>query len=72
MSKMGQWVFEREELKCAVELSPISHDDFVTRCEEVNPNKGMHWFNSPSLDWAWAVLKEMKDEHDQSNDRART
>ncbi len=69
MSKMGQYVLERDEILQAASLIGISREDFFAQCEA----RKKHPYNGASLDWAWEVLNEMKANLDESrNDRSRT
>lgn len=58
MSKIGDYVIDRQQLINAVELSAIQHDDFIARCKEENP----YFWHAPNLDRAWQIFGEMKKE----------
>tara|TARA_Y100000385_G_C13074252_1_gene630610 strand:+ start:910 stop:1110 length:201 start_codon:yes stop_codon:yes gene_type:complete len=64
MSKMGQYVLERDEILEAAFCSGISHDDFATQCKA----RQKHPYDGTSLDWAWEVLKKMKEDLNASAD----
>lgn len=58
MSKIGDYVIDRQQLIIAVGLSDIQLDDFIARCKEENPR----FWHGPDLDRAWQIFGEMKKE----------
>lgn len=71
MSKMGQYVFERQELLDEAYALGIDRDELIVRCKkakEAGETKG----RVGSIDYAWKILAEMKEQLNESNDRART
>ena len=61
MSKMGQYVLERDEILQAALLSGISREDFIAQCE----HRKKRPYDGTSLDWAWEVLQTMKENLDE-------
>lgn len=61
MSKMGQYVYERQTLWDECYASGIGWDEFLERCRETVRSKAPNG-KGRILDYAWDVLAEMKRE----------
>ena len=70
MSKMGQYVLERQELLGQVYASGVNRDEFIARCKKAKET-GKPKGRVGSIDYAWMILAEMKEQLNESNDRSR-
>lgn len=61
MSKMGQYVYERQTLWDECYASGLNWDEFVQRCRDAVESKAMI-SRDRMLDYAWLILAEMKKE----------
>ena len=62
MSKMGQFVYEKQELFNEVYAARLDCDEFKARCKEVARKQGLPEMYTCSTNEAWQILAEMKKE----------
>lgn len=62
MSKMGQYVFERQELSDEAYAAGIDWGAFQARCDKLAEEQGLPITHTCSMEDRWRILTEMKKE----------
>lgn len=62
MSKMGQYVLERQELFNEAYAARIDWDEFRSRCNALAEKQGLPITHTCSMEDRWKILTEMKKE----------